>query len=127
MEFPAQTMKIFMATASCFMMMTGLTLYIRLAQTKTLDIMISALPSSYWLSLNVSIWGKRSLRSRLQLTGVISAVLFWPIKNLHIRNKKLDQTDIDNFPKHLKKQLLACNYALYLGAAGFSITYYIYN
>ncbi|MFK3820205.1 hypothetical protein ACI2KG_27045 [Pseudomonas sp. NPDC089407] len=127
MEFSAKTMKLFMATSSCFMIMTGLAIYTRLAQAKTLEIMIEALPSSYWLKLNIDIWNKRSLNSRLQLLAVISAVLFWPIKNLHIRHHKLDQKDIDNFPKHLRKQLLICNYLLYLGAACFGTTYYIYS
>lgn len=127
MEVSAKTMKLLMATSSCFMIMTGLAFYIRLAQAKTLEIMIEALPSSYWLKLNIDIWNKRSLNSRLQLLAVISAVLFWPIKNLHIRRHKLDQKDIDNFPKHLRKQLLICNYLLYLGAACFGTTYYIYS
>ncbi|GAB1619195.1 hypothetical protein PSN_4951 [Pseudomonas sp. NGC7] len=120
-------MKLLMTTTSCLMIMTGLALYIRLAQSKTMETMISALPSSYWLKLNVAIWGKQSLRSRLQLIGVVSAVLFWPIKNLHIRHNKLDPKDIDKFPKNLRKQLLLCNYLLYLGAACFGITYFIYS
>ena len=123
----AKAMKLFMATTSCFMIMIGLAFYIRLAQAKTLEKLIPALPSSYWLKLNIAIWGKQNLRSRLQLVGVVSAILFWPIKNLHIRHNKLDQKDIDDFPKHLRTQLRISNWLLYLGAAWFGITYLIYS
>jgi len=127
MEFSPKTLKLLMLMAPCLMSMSGLALYIRLAQPKTLETMISALPSSYWLTLNIAIWGKRSLRSRLQLTGAVSAVLFWPIKNLHIRHNKLNQKDIDDFPRHLRRQLLTCNCLTYFGAIWLGITYLCYN
>ncbi|WP_336849203.1 hypothetical protein [Pseudomonas juntendi] len=80
MEFSAKAMEFFMATTSCFMIMIGLAFCIRLAQAKALEKMISAIPSSYWLKLSIALWGKQNLRSRLQLVGVVSAILFWPIK-----------------------------------------------
>ena len=126
-DLSSKTIKLLMAAVPCLMIMTGLALYARLAWSKNLKIMISALPSSYWLKLNIEIWGKKSLRSRLHLIGTVSAVLFFPIKNLHIRNHKLNQRDIDNFPKALKRQLLTCNYLLYFGAAWFGLTYHLYN
>jgi len=127
MGFSPKLIKLLMLIAPCLMTMSGMVLYIRLAQPKTLEAMISALPSSYWLTLNIATWGKRSLRSRLQLTGAVSAVLFWPIKNLHIRHNKLNQKDIDDFPRHLRRQLLICNCLTYLGAIWLGITYFFYN
>jgi len=48
-------------------------------------------------------------------------------KNLHIRHKKLDRKDTDNFPKHLRIQLRISNWLLYLGAVWLGITYLIYS
>lgn len=125
MTMPRQTLNILILGLPWIMVVTGLIIHSRLAWTKNLELMISALPSSYWLKLSMTIWRGNGLKSRFHLESTIAAIVFWPVKEIHIRNGKLDREDIVNFPKNLKIQLLIGNLLTLSGALLLGFAYYM--
>jgi hypothetical protein len=105
----------------------GLAITAGLAWSKKLETMLNALPSSEWLKLQVPIWRCFGLRGRYILTAMIAGLLTWPVKQLHIRKGKLNNEDVDNFPRNLKFQLLTGKYLTYLGGTLCIITTCVYR
>lgn len=122
-----QTLKLLCVLIPWLMIWAGVFIYARLAWTKNLESMVSALPSSSWVKLQVLLWSRFGLWGKLMLTFSVSNVLFWPIRTRHIKLRKLNQADIDSFPSHLKRQLLAGRISMYLGVILFVLTYYSYK
>lgn len=127
MSLSPQTLKLIHVFFPLLMIVSGLLIYARLAWTNNLESMVSALPSSSWVKLQVLIWSRFGLWGKLMLTFSVSNVLFWPIRTRHIKLRKLNQADIDSFPSHLKRQLLAGRISMYLGVILFALTYYSYK
>ncbi|MFK3771496.1 hypothetical protein [Pseudomonas sp. NPDC089406] len=103
----------------------ALCVYGWVAASKHFESMVIALPSSYWLGISYLMHNDITFWGRLNITIMMSGVVFWPIKNLHIRKKKLDPADIKNFPKNLKRIFLLGNTLLYSGIASLPLIYFI--
>lgn len=123
----SKSWKLFIALTPCVILLTGLFIITRLAWTKNLEIMLSALKSSEWLTFESAIWSMFGLWGKFLITGTIASLLHWPIKHLHIRLGKIKKEEIDNFPKHLKYQLLIGELLITIGALLCAITYHAYS
>ncbi|MDZ4019367.1 hypothetical protein [Pseudomonas sichuanensis] len=123
----SKSWKLFIALTPCVILLTGLFIITRLAWTKNLEIMLSALKSSEWLRFESAIWSMFGLWGKFLITGTIASLLHWPIKNLHIRLGKIKKEEIDNFPKSLKYQLLIGELLIAIGALLCAVTYHAYS
>ena len=123
----SKSWKLFIALAPWVIMLTGLFIIARLAWTKNLNIMLSALKSSDWLRLQSVIWCAFGLWGKLMITGQIATLMHWPIKQLHIRRGKIKEEEIENFPKPLKYQLIIGAFLVDIGALLCAITYHAYS
>lgn len=97
------------------LMLAGLGTHAWVARSRHFEALVAALPSSYWLQISFLMWDANSYRGRFHITTMVSGVIFWPIKNLHIRKNKLDPADIANFPKNLRTTLLLANSLFWSG------------
>ncbi|MCE1116287.1 MULTISPECIES: hypothetical protein [Pseudomonas] len=123
----SKSWKLFIALTPWVILLTGLFIIARLAWTKNLKIMLSALKSSDWLRLQCAIWCAFGPWGKLMIAGTIAGLLHWPTKQMHIRLGKIKKEEIDNFPKPLKYQLFIGELLVAVGAMLCAITYHAYS
>lgn len=123
----SKSWKLFIALTPWVILLIGLFIIARLAWTKNLNIMLSALKSSDWLRLQSALWCMFGAWGKLMITGTIAGLLHWPTKQMHIRLGKIKKEEIDNFPKSLKYQLFIGELLMAAGALLCAITYHAYS
>jgi len=71
---------------------------------RNLDTILATFPSSEYVKRQKALWGGYDLSSRFILTSSLAAVALWP--NRHIRRGELDETEVRNLPRSIKRRMI---------------------
>ncbi|NIE78618.1 hypothetical protein F3J45_29800 [Pantoea sp. Ap-967] len=99
------------------MILTGLGIYFRLACSRDFHTTMSALSTSRYLMKMSPLWGPQGIWGRFLLTCTASGILFWPVKQRHIKLGLIDPHELNEFPQIIKTQFIIGNLLMYPGAA----------
>lgn len=95
-------------------MFSGLSIILVMAY-KDLDVILGNFPNSEYVKRQNLMWGGLSLRSRFSLTCSLAAVALIP--NWHIKRGELEENEVANLPKSIKRRMLVSWWLCFTGMA----------
>ncbi len=103
--------------------LSGLASDLHIACSRHYHVMTSSLQRSSCLSFAVSMWGQRSISSRMLVIFIVAGAITFP--NFNMRNGNLDVQDYKGIPLYLRRKIRLASWLNTIGFTWLTINYLI--
>lgn len=116
-------LRLFIVASPFCLGLTALAMDFQIASSQQYKEMVKALHRSPCLSYAITLWGEKSIRSRMLVIFMVAGAITFPISS--IRRGLLDKEDYEQFPRPLKTKIIIASWLNTTGFTWLVINYFI--